>query len=167
MKRTFAPVLAALLLTLAACGSAPVDRAAPAKARARVEAPPCVPEAGLTPGSGLSPAFDAARTAAINDLLVKVSTCKPLPFDHDGIIFGNREGKLPPMPHGHYKEYTLVIPGRKEGDAPVTVTVGTQTLTTGEIFSGRGPERLVIGGGRDIYYTPDHYINFVRVAIIR
>jgi len=166
MKKISAAVLAAFFGVLAGCAPVPVSRPVATQPRARIEAPPCVPEAGLKPGSSYAPAFDAARTSAISALLSKISVCEPLPYDHDGIIFSNREGRLPPMPHGHYKEYTLVIPGRKEGDAPVPVEVGTSTFTTGEIFSGRGPERLVIGGGREIYYTPDHYISFVQIRIV-
>ncbi len=166
MKNTLSALLAAVFFSLSGCAPAPAVLPPAAQAKPAIEAPPCVPEAGLLPGSAFSPEFDGTRTAAIKDLLQKVAVCTPLPFSHDGIIFGNREGRLPAMPRGHYKEYTLVIPGRNKGDAPAQVQIGTMTLTTGEIFSPRGPERLVIGGGKDIYYSPDHYVSFVQLSIV-
>ncbi len=162
MIKTLAAFVAVSLLALTGCTPAAVGRP-PAGQRPAAEAPPCVPAPGLAAAASFSPALDAVRTAAAADLLARIASCQPLPFSHDGIIFGNREGRLPPMPRGHYKEYTLVIPGSREGDRPAAISVGTMTLTTGETFSARGPERLVIGGGRDIYYTPDHYLNFVQL----
>jgi ribonuclease T1 len=166
MKKIFMPLLAAAVFVLYGCGSMPAARPAPKRAQAPVEIAPCVPAAGLAPGSALSPVLDGARTAAVNGLLSRIAACRPLPFIQDGVVFGNREGRLPAMPSGYYKEYTLVIPGRKIGDARMQVSVGTRTFTTGEILSARGPERLVIGAGKDIYYTPDHYENFARLSIV-
>lgn len=166
MRNTLTALIAAVLFPLSGCAPDLTVRPPAAQAKPAIEAPPCVPEAGLLPGAAFSPEFDEVRTAAIKDLLQKVAACTPLPFNHDGIIFGNREGRLPAMPRGHYKEYTLVIPSRKKGDAPEQVRVGTMTFTTGDIFSPRGPERLVIGGGKDIYYSPDHYLSFVLLRIL-
>lgn len=163
MKRTI-PLLTMAVLLLAGCGSRP---AGGARAAAVPEAPPCVPSAELLPGKGLSPAVDAAHEAAIDGLLARIAACVPLHYEHDAIIFGNREGLLPPRPYGYYREYTLAIPGRKIGDAPIEVRVGTWTLTTGDITSVRGPERLVIGGGKEIFYSPDHYVHFAELKIVR
>lgn len=165
MTRTLSAFLAAALLALAGCSYFSGPKTA-APARQAAEHPPCVPTPGLAAASSFAPPLDEVRTAAAKDLLARIASCRPLPFSHDGIIFGNREGRLPPMPKGHYMEYTLVIPGRKEGDTPVAVGVGTTTFKTGEIFSPRGPERLVIGGGKDIYYTPDHYLNFIQLQAL-
>jgi ribonuclease T1 len=164
--KKYALLLAAAGLLLAGCGGGPVKRAG-AKEPIRVERPPCFPNPGLKPGRGFEPALDPARTAAANALLARIAACEPLPFDHDAIIFQNREGLLPRRPRGYYREYTLAVPGRKTGDAPARVAVGTQTLTTGDITSPRGPERLVIGEGRRIYYTPDHYGHFVELQVVR
>jgi ribonuclease T1 len=156
-----APLLAVTAL-LAGCGNAPARPRSGAP-----EAPPCVSSAAILPGGGFSPEVDAVHAAAISELLEKVAACVPLHYEHDAIIFGNREGLLPPRPYGYYREYTLAIPGRKIGDAPITVRVGTWTLTTGDITSPRGPERLVIGGGKEIFYSPDHYVHFAELKIVR
>ncbi|HCC48308.1 MAG TPA: hypothetical protein DEQ38_09390 [Elusimicrobia bacterium] len=164
VKRCALLLAAGLFLT--GCGSEPV-KSSGAKERIRVERPPCAPNPGLLPGRSFEPPLDTVRAAAANALLAKIAACEPLPYDHDAIIFQNREGLLPPQPRGYYREYTLVIPGRAVGDAPQAVAVGTRTLVTGDIRSPRGPERLVIGEGRRIYYTPDHYANFIELRIVR
>jgi ribonuclease T1 len=63
-------------------------------------------------------------------------------YSRDGIRFQNREGRLPNRPSNYYKEYTV------QPQAGVT---------------DRGTERLVIGQGGEVYYTPDHYVTFVRI----
>ena len=62
----------------------------------------------------------------------------PYPFRQDDGVFGNREGVLPDRPDGTYREYTVVTPGS----------------------SDRGARRLIIAGGRALYYTDDHYVTF-------
>jgi ribonuclease T1 len=62
----------------------------------------------------------------------------PFPYRKDGIIFGNREGRLPPRPRGYYKEYTVKTPGLRH----------------------RGARRIVAGSGNEFYYTDDHYNTF-------
>jgi len=67
------------------------------------------------------------------------------PFQHkrDGITFNNYEKLLPPMPRGHYREYTVTTPGVRH----------------------RGARRIVCGGQRqiDCYYTADHYRSFRKI----
>lgn len=66
----------------------------------------------------------------------------PFPYSQDGVTFGNYEKVLPSHPRGWYREYTVRTPGE----------------------SDRGPRRIVTGdGGRQIFYTGDHYASFVRV----
>lgn len=64
------------------------------------------------------------------------------PFRHpqDGGIFGNREGRLPSMPRGYYREYTIETPG----------------------LDYRGARRIIAGGDPPVvyYYTDDHYNSF-------
>jgi ribonuclease T1 len=62
----------------------------------------------------------------------------PFPYRKDGIIFGNREGRLPPRPRGYYKEYTVKTP----------------------VIRHRGARRIVAGSGNEFYYTDDHYNTF-------
>lgn len=149
-------------LLLAACAEQPRQAAAPARER-----PACERSAALLPGAGFEPALDPGRTAAANALLAKIASCGTLPFPEDHTVFGNREGLLPQRPRGYYLEYSFPVPGRGIGDQPAEVAVGTMTLLSGVIKSPRGPERLVIGGGREIYYTPDHYLHFVQLRIVR
>lgn len=57
---------------------------------------------------------------------------------NDGTVFQNREGRLPRKATGYYREYVHPTPK----------------------LSGPGPQRLVIGSGQEMYYTPDHYRTF-------
>ncbi len=130
--------------------------------------PPCVTSQALTPGTAFVPRVsDERRVNAINELLAKIAVCTTLPYKNDGIIHSDSHATLPTKPAGFYKEYTLIIPGRKTGDGPEPVTIGDQIFMTGDVKSPRGPERLMIGGDREVYYTPDHYKTFVRLNIAR
>jgi filamentous hemagglutinin len=64
-----------------------------------------------------------------------------LRFRHDGIVFENREGRLPRKPSGYYHEFVQPTPGD----------------------SGPGGQRVVMGSNGEIYYTPDHYHTFRRI----
>jgi guanyl-specific ribonuclease Sa len=37
----------------------------------------------------------------------------PFPYKRDGVIFGNRERRLPARPSGYYREYTAPTPGAR------------------------------------------------------
>lgn len=58
--------------------------------------------------------------------------------ENDGATFGNFEGKLPRKQQGYYKEYVVRTPNIRHA----------------------GPQRLIVGQGGEIYYTPDHYQSF-------
>jgi ribonuclease T1 len=72
------------------------------------------------------------------DTLSLIAAGGPYPYDQDDGTFGNREGLLPDRPTGSYREYTVETPGSPD----------------------RGARRLVVGEGRDVYYTDDHYESF-------
>ena len=128
----------------------------------------CTPSQALVPGSDITPKIDdPVRFKAITDLLGKIAGCKPLPYPHDGIINTNTEGGMPAAPKDFYKEYTLMVPGRNTGDPAVPVVIGGQTYMTGPVLSARGPERIIIGGGKEIYYTMDHYKTFLHLTIVK
>jgi ribonuclease T1 len=65
----------------------------------------------------------------------------PFSYSRDGIVFRNREGRLPPREPGYYREYTVPTPGAQ----------------------GRGARRIIVGAGAEYYYTEDHYRSFRRI----
>ncbi|MFA6435189.1 MAG: ribonuclease domain-containing protein [Elusimicrobiales bacterium] len=116
----------------------------------------------IAPGSDLAPKVeDPARVDAILKLVSDIFFGEPLPYSQDGAIFTNREGILPEQPRDFYKEYTLLT-----GDAPHSVVIGGQAYQVAPDLSARGSERVIIGGGEFLYYTPDHYKTFIQLTVI-
>lgn len=66
----------------------------------------------------------------------------PFPNARDGVVFGNREHKLPKQPRGYYREYTVKTPG----------------------VHGRGARRIVCGPLAECYYSGNHYRTFRRIV---
>jgi ribonuclease T1 len=64
----------------------------------------------------------------------------PFPYERDGLVFGNFEGRLPARKRGWYREYTVPTPG----------------------VGHRGARRIVTGGepASEFWYTDDHYESF-------
>ena len=75
------------------------------------------------------------------DALVLIKQGGPFPYKRDGVVFGNRERRLPSRPRGYYREYTVPTPGARD----------------------RGARRIVAGTGDEYYYTDDHYNTFRRI----
>ena len=67
----------------------------------------------------------------------------PFPFRRDGVVFQNREARLPGQPRSFYREYTVPTPGA----------------------GNRGARRIIVGGQPPLvfYYTDDHYRSFARI----
>lgn len=66
----------------------------------------------------------------------------PFPYPrNDGVVFDNREKRLPAQKSGYYHEYTVPTPGSPD----------------------RGARRLITGAAKELYYTGDHYQHFVLV----
>lgn len=65
----------------------------------------------------------------------------PYPYRRDGIVFQNREQRLPAQPAGYYHEFTVSTPGERD----------------------RGPRRIISGSPDEYYYTADHYRSFSRI----
>ncbi len=131
-----------------------------------VKAPEAVAEKSSAdcprPGRDFSPTVeDNARIKAIMKLLTDIYNGVHLPYSQDGAIFSNKEGRLPQQPKGYYHEYTLLT-----GSAPHVVTIGGQTYQVAPDLSARGSERVIIGGGQHIYYTPDHYAHFIELTVV-
>jgi guanyl-specific ribonuclease Sa len=71
----------------------------------------------------------------------------PFPYRQDGVIFDNRERRLPSEPHGYYHEFTVQTPGSDD----------------------RGARRIIAGGDHAtepdvLYYTGNHYSSFCQVS---
>jgi filamentous hemagglutinin len=73
--------------------------------------------------------------------LDRIERGKRLRFSHDGIVFENREKRLPAKPAGYYREFVHPTP-REDGP---------------------GGQRVVVGREGEVYYSPDHYRTFRRV----
>ena len=129
------------------------------------QAPSAVaPAKAIAPGKDLSPKIsDPGRVKLILSIIQKVADGQPLPFPKDGVVFDNREGRLAAKPAGYYHEYTVLPPN----GSPSTVTVGDRTFQISPPQGHRGAERLIIGGGEILYYSPDHYTTFIQLQVIR
>lgn len=118
----------------------------------------------LPTGTDLSPEFsDPGRVSLILDLVSRVRDGRPLPFPKDGATFSNRESRLPARPAGFYREYTVLPPA----GSPSDITVGGQRFRISPPQGRRGAERLVIGGGELLWYSPDHYKTFIALQVVR
>ncbi len=73
----------------------------------------------------------------------------PFPFRKDGVVFLNRERRLPVQGRGYYTEYTVRTPGRGDRGAR-------------RIIAGKGTTGDPATGG-EYYYTNDHYETFRRI----
>ncbi|GLW53108.1 ribonuclease [Kitasatospora phosalacinea] len=83
----------------------------------------------------------SALPAQALDTLGLIARGGPYPYRSDGVVFENREGRLPRQGSGYYHEFTVVTPG--SGD--------------------RGTRRIVTGGTGEQYWTADHYATFREV----
>ena len=116
----------------------------------------------IAPGRDLAPKVeDPVRVEAILKLVSDIYNNVPLPYSQDGATFTNREGRLPIQPLGFYKEYTLLT-----GSAPHTVVIDGITYQVPPDQGARGSERVIIGGGEKLYYTPDHYMRFIQLTVV-
>jgi ribonuclease T1 len=73
--------------------------------------------------------------------LDRIERGERLRFSHDGIVFENREHRLPAKPAGYYHEFVQPTPGEE----------------------GPGGQRVVMGSEGEVYYSPDHYRTFRRI----
>lgn len=75
------------------------------------------------------------------DTLALIRKGGPYPYAKDGVVFGNREARLPKQKRGYYREFTVRTPGERT----------------------RGARRIVAGRGGEYWYTEDHYATFRRI----
>ena len=121
-SRSFLPLVFTIVAALLTAPSAADAR------RSRVRA-----EIGAVQLAKLPP--EAQRTVQL------VLRGGPFPYRRDGVIFENREGRLPTRARSYYREYTVPTPGQRD----------------------RGPRRIIVGASREFYYSDDHYRSFRRV----
>jgi len=77
----------------------------------------------------------------VRETLALIKQGGPFPYRRDGVVFGNRERRLPVQPSGYYREYTVPTPGARD----------------------RAARRVVSGAPGEFYYTDDHYNTFRRI----
>jgi ribonuclease T1 len=95
----------------------------------------------VTPYEARQNDVPAAEREQLDDTLRLIVAGGPFPYRQDGMVFANREGRLPQQPRGYYHEYTVPTPG-----AP-----------------NRGARRVIRGNNGETYYTNDHYQSFIRL----
>ena len=100
--------------------------------------------AAKTPATPAEIRLDALPFEA-REALERIRTGSALPYERDGVVFGNRERLLPQRSRGYYHEYTVKTPGERT----------------------RGARRIVCGGAigstSECYYSDDHYRSFKRI----
>jgi len=106
--------------------------------------PAPLPAGASLPQSANLPSFlppEAQTTLAL------IAHGGPFPNRQDGVIFQNREQRLPKKDRRYYHEYTVETPG----------------------LSHRGARRIITGGipVETYYYTEDHYENFRQFELPR
>jgi guanyl-specific ribonuclease Sa len=100
-------------------------------------------DSGVAAGSTQWPAETESLPPEAHATLRLIAAGGPFPYDRDGSVFQNREGRLPAQPRGYYREYTVETPGSPD----------------------RGARRIVTGGDppTEFFYTDDHYRSFRRL----
>jgi ribonuclease T1 len=93
------------------------------------------------PASGLRTVTPDKLPPEARQTLKLIDQGGPFPYRRDGIVFQNRERRLPKKPSGYYHEYTVETPGSDD----------------------RGARRIITGESGERYYTDDHYETFVQV----
>lgn len=93
------------------------------------------------PSSNLPTITIAQLPAEGRKTLVLIASNGPFPYRKDGVVFTNRERRLPKHDYGWYQEYTVITPGSPD----------------------RGARRIISGRNGERYYTSDHYASFQEV----
>ena len=100
------------------------------------------------PASARAPEVAPTNVIRVDDLptearetLVLIRQGGPYPHSRDGMVFANREGRLPPASRGTYREYTVKTPGSRD----------------------RGARRIISAGSNQLWYSADHYRSFRRI----
>jgi ribonuclease T1 len=120
---------------------APTISAPPAQ---QLPQPSVLPDGNSTSTSDSLPGFLPPEAKTTLELIARGG---PFPHRQDGVVFQNREQRLPKKSRGYYHEYTVETPG----------------------LSHRGARRIITGGDpiEIYYYTEDHYDSFREFEVRR
>ncbi|MEV4615973.1 ribonuclease domain-containing protein [Kitasatospora sp. NPDC049258] len=133
-------LLPALLLALCAvaalagCGSGP-GPSEPAASATRSAG------AWVPSSSALADVCRSRLPQQAADTLALIAAGGPYPYRSDGVVFENREKRLPRQRGGYYHEYTVTTPGSVD----------------------RGARRVITGAAGERYWTADHYGSFQEI----
>jgi len=83
----------------------------------------------------------ASPNITIGGTLERIKNGQKHPHKNDGTVFQNKEGLLPPRDQGFYREYVH------------------QSLN----ITKPGKERIIIGRNGDVWFSPDHYLTFIKI----
>jgi len=131
-----APATSASALT-AARSSAPKPSAPPRPSASAATAA----SAWVPTNTAIADVCRSRLPAQAQDTLGLIAKGGPYPYRSDGIVFENRESRLPREKSGYYHEYTVVTPGSDD----------------------RGARRIVTGSVGEQYWTADHYDSFQEI----
>jgi len=138
--RQLKPLLLLAVLAIAALlwgrhSPEPAPRGTVAPQASTAQNAPATRTTGATEGA--LPSFLPPEAA---DMLRRIASGGPFEHRQDGVVFQNREHRLPAQPEGYYHEYTVDTPG----------------------LDYRGARRIITGGTppQVYYYTDDHYRTF-------
>lgn len=114
-----------------------------------------MPQGGVVPQNATAPNATPTRNDLLpsflppeaTDTLRRIASGGPFEHRQDGVVFQNREERLPAKPEGYYHEYTVDTPG----------------------LDYRGARRIITGGTppQYYYYTDDHYRTFRQFEVSR
>ena len=137
-----APVPASGAVRYPAVTSAPADRSSTERTTVAPRPPLRTTTASITSPitvpSGVGTIAASALPSQARDTLALIASGGPYPYKQDGVVWENREGRLPTQRRGYYHEYTVVTPGSPD----------------------RGARRIITGSDGAHYYTADHYGSF-------
>ena len=74
--------------------------------------------------------------------LKEIEKGEPFRYVKDGVVFRNRERKLPVQKTNYYREFTVYTPN----------------------VTDRGAKRIVVGENGEKFYTDDHYQSFKEIV---
>jgi ribonuclease T1 len=95
------------------------------------------------PMPGLVVITDPSELNPLVDTAGLVQRRGPFPYEEDGKVYENLQGRLPEQPLGYYREYTVPTPN----------------------VQGRGARRLVGGEKGELYYWRPERVEFVALHL--